>query len=248
VDVSRGPVVVSGFHIEGVRHPLIGETSAYRAVLMRNRTDDGADGAGSTSGGGNNAFNGEDGVIVMHGASGGTAVESIGGSDLILKNVFVSGAQTIAVCSSSGLTVPSGGTPSDPGPAVRVPLLVLTASAGGQILDGGKRPKMNASTSAAVWLPTPLERGALAKPPWPAGSMPLLHSWDYSELASVTPGASGGFLDVVTDYGATPSWVNATDDDGAKIQRAIDDSCDASKTDTFRRPVFLPHGQFGLAR
>ena len=127
VDVSRGPVVVSGFHIEGVQHPTTGDTTAYRAVLLRNRT---GDVAGRRSGGGDNAFNGEDGAIVMHDTSGGTAVESIGGADVILKNVYVSGAKTIVVCAKNGLSLPSGGSISDPGSTVRVPLLVLTASAG----------------------------------------------------------------------------------------------------------------------
>ena len=128
VDVSRGPVVVSGFHIEGpVQHPTTGDRAAYRAVLLRNRT---GDLAGRSSGGGNNAFNGEDGAIVMHGTSGGTAVESTGGADVILKNVYVSGAKTIVVCAKNGLSLPSGGSIADPGPAVRVPLLVLTATAG----------------------------------------------------------------------------------------------------------------------
>jgi hypothetical protein len=240
VDVSRGPVVVSGFHIEGMEQPTIGYTAAYRAVLLRNRTDDLA---GKSSGGGNNAFNGEDGIIVMHGASGGTAIESIGGSNVILKNVYLSGVRTIAVCLKSGLSLLSGGSVADPGPPTRVPLLVLTASAGGQILDKGRRPAANDS-SAALWLPTPLEPGA--KPPWAVGSMPLLHSWNY--VALPTPDAPGGVLNVMTQYGATPEWVDATDDDGVKIQQAIDDSCDASKINTFGRPVFLPHGQFGLAR
>ena len=55
-------------------------------------------------------------------------------------------------------------------------------------------------------------------------------------------------MDVMIAYGATPSWVNQTDDDGAKIQQAIDDSCDATKVKTFGRPVFVPHGEFGLVR
>ena len=76
----------------------------------------------------------------------------------------------------------------------------------------------------ATWSPSsPLESDAV--PPWPTGSVPLMHSWDFSGLPSAAAGESG-LLDVVRDYGATPSFVNATDDDGARIQRAIDDACD----------------------
>ncbi len=47
-----------------------------------------------------------------------------------------------------------------------------------------------------------------------------------SLLYSALPSWESEKLDVVADYGATPQWVNAGDDDGAKIQAAIDASCD----------------------
>lgn len=229
VDVSRGPLVVSGFSIEGARHPLIGDTERYRAVLLRNAAPSK-----------DHSFSGEDGVITLHGASGGTAIETHGG-DIVLKNVFVNGAETIALNKASALSLPSGGSAADPGPAVRVAAYVMTA-AGGQVSDRGKRPKYS-KDGAAVWLSSPLEKGAAAAPPWPAGTLPLLHSWDYSAL----PSWQSETLDVMRDYAATPSWVNATDDDGAKIQRAIDDACDP-KSKVFGWPVFVPHGEFGVAQ
>ena len=51
---------------------------------------------------------------------------------------------------------------------------------------------------------------------------------------------------MVEDYGATTQWVNATDDDGARIQRALADSCNLTSS-KFGSPVFIPHGEFGLA-
>ena len=69
---------------------MIRDTERYRAVLLRN-----------TNASKDNAFNGEDGTIVLYGASGGVAIESVGGSDVVLKNVFVSGAKTIVACARS---------------------------------------------------------------------------------------------------------------------------------------------------
>jgi hypothetical protein len=229
VDISRGPVVVSGFSIESVRHPAISDTERYRAVLLRN-----------TAASKDHSFDGEDGVITLYGASGGTAIETHGG-DVVLKNVFVAGAKTIVVNRASALSLPSGGSTNERGPAVRVTAYVMTTS-GGQISDCGKRPSYSNDGHVAAWLLSPLETGANATPPWPAGSLPLLHSWDYATL----PNWQSNVLDVMRDYAATPSWVNATDDDGAKIQRAIDDSCNPTSK-SFGRPVFVPHGEFGIA-
>lgn len=256
VDVSRGPLVISaifsffslhfpfiplhfgsflvkmagGFTIEGPDHPLIGQTVKYRAVLLRN-----------PSLAKDNAFNGEDGSIHLHGASGGTAIETMG-ADVVLKNVYFSGVKTIAKCVKAGLSLGSGGSAADPGPAVRVTSYVLTAS-GGHISDQGKGPAYGKGGSAA-WLSAPLEHGAQAATPWAAGSLPLLHSWNYKVLPSWD---SIKILDVMRDYGATPQWMDASDDDGAKIQAAIDDACDPA-SHRFGLPVFVPHGEFGMAR
>ena len=65
VDVSRGPLVVSGFTIQGPSH----SSEDYRAVLLRNPTP-----------AKDNAFNGGDGSIFLTNgaANGGTAVETMG--------------------------------------------------------------------------------------------------------------------------------------------------------------------------
>ena len=230
IDVSRGPVVISGFNIQGPRHPTIGQTGTYRAVLLR-----------TTLSGKNNAFNGEDGVVTLFGASGGTAVETFG-ADVILRNVYTNGVKTIVTCVEAGLSLPSGGSAADPGPAVRIPTYVLTLS-GGQVSDRGKGPTPAADGSAA-WLSAPLERGDKAVSPWGGDSLPLLHSWNYTALPSWD---STQTLDVVRDYGATPSWMDAADDDGSKIQAAIDDACNPG-SHRFGLPVFVPHGMFGLAQ
>ena len=232
VDVARGPLVLSGFMIESMTNPLIGQAEKYRAVVLRNQ-----------NAGQDNSFAGEDGSIVLHGASGGTAIESIGG-DVTLKNVYVKGAKTIVTCAKARLTLLSGGSAADPGPAVRIARYVLTAS-GGQVSDHGVVPPYSLNKSALSWLSAPLQRGAAAVSPWLTGSLPLLHSWNYSVLPSWDD-PRGRVLNVVTQYGATPQWVNATDDDGIKIQAAIDDVCNSSAA-AYGALVFIPHGEYHLA-
>ena len=95
---------------------------------------------------------------------------------------------------------------------------------------------------AAQWLPEPLEHDVVA--PWAIGSLPLLHSWNYSSLPSWDDAET---LNVMTQYGATPQWMDAKDDDGEKIQKAIDDSCNPT-SHLFGWTVFVPHGEYGIAR
>lgn len=228
VDVSRGPVVISGFSIQGPLHLSSQLTKAYRAILLRN-----------PAAAKNNALNAEDGVISLRTSSeGGTAIETQGG-DVVLKNVFVSGAKTIAMCAKTKLSLLAGSVGGAAG-AIRVASYVLTGS-GGQVLDRGKMPSYS-NDGAAAWLPQPLEHKTIV--PWPRGSLPLLHSWNYSSLPSWD---DSEVLNVVTRYGATPQWMDARDDDGEKIQKAIDDSCDPT-SHMYGRTVFVPHGEYGIAR
>ena len=50
----------------------------------------------------------------------------------------------------------------------------------------------------------------------PASQLLTQHSWSFAALPTWE---SERVLDVSAVYGATPQWVNATDDDGARIQR-----------------------------
>lgn len=233
IDVSKGPLVLSGFTIESTKVITSEQTKVYRAVLLR-----------SPNPGQDNSFAGEDGSIVLHTSSGGTAIESIGGADVTLKNVYFVGARTVAMCSQTNLSLLSGGSAADPGPAVRVAHYVLTAS-GGHVNNYGVIPPYSRNGSALSWLSAPLQRGEAAAPLWKAGTLPLLHSWNYSALPSWDDPRSKT-LNVMTQYGATPQWVNATDDDGVKIQSAIDDACNSS-TAFYGAVVFIPHGEYGIA-
>ena len=125
VDVSRGPVVISGFTIDGPRNTSPALSRAYRAMLLRNPSE-----------AKDNALNAEDGLISLHAASSSaesTAIETLGG-DVVLKNVFVSGATTIAMCAKTELSLRGGAAGT-----VRVASYVLTSS-GGQVLDRNKMP------------------------------------------------------------------------------------------------------------
>lgn len=196
-----------------------------------------------------NSFNGEDGVIALHSAvpPANTAVETRGG-DVVLKNVSIAGAVAVVACpglpSAKLLT-----NVTDPSRWLRVPLFVLTLS-GGQVFDtarpGSAAANVSGGQSVTAYLPSPLQRDI--PPPETIGSwtVPTMHSWSYDRLRS--PWQPDGLLsNAVTEYGATPQWINATDDDSIPIQRAIDDSCDPSSP-RFRYTVYLPHGEFHLGR
>ena len=235
---SRGPVVLTGFFIESPASPA----PAWRAVLLNSSS--------SAAGGGapqqDNSFAGEDGVFVLHGGGGGGAavvVES-GGCDVALRNVFFSpgpGNATLFAAPRYGVALPRGGpAPADAG-WVRLPRFAFTAS-GGSVWDAG----VNASAGAAVTAylaPPGLQRGAAGAPPQ---GLEARHSWAPGAVPTWANGAGFGLIDA-SAFGATPSYVNATDDDGAAIQAALDASC-AAGTPASGLPVFLPHGEYGLYR
>ena len=230
VQQSRGPVVVTGFHIESPTVPDPG----WRAVLLN---DTGAPEK-------DNAFAGEDGYFVVHGGSGsgggGVVIES-GGCDVALRNVFFSpgpGNATLFAAPRFGVAVPRGGpSPIDP-EWVLISRFAFTAS-GGSVWDSG----FNASAGrpvTAFLAPPGLQR---VGPP-PEG-LATGHSWGPDGVPTWPRGRGAGLLDVIAAFGATPAWVNATDDDGARIQAALDASCNESSP-AFGAAVFLPHGEFGL--
>ena len=222
VAVSRGPLVVSGFYIDSGANPL----PTYRAVLLLNETK-----------GKDNAFSGEDGTIVMQGAGPNTTAIETKGSNVAIQNVFTKGASTLVAGPMAGLSLTTG---AERTAWVHATLFVLTAS-GGQVWDRGH----NASNgqSATAYLDAPLTQGA-APPSGALDGHPLLHSWNYSALPTWETQA---LVDVVLDYGATPHWINDTDDDGARIQEAIADVCSTSSP-KHGHVVFVPHGEFNLAR
>ena len=106
---------------------------------------------------------------------------------------------------------------------------------------------MSRGQQYTAFLESPLRDGIPAPPAAGASATMVAtqHSWADAGLPRWWQAA--GITEASRDYGATPHWVNDTDDDGVRIQQAIDDACDLSS----RRhgfAVFVPHGRFGLAR
>ena len=225
---SRGPVVVTGFHIESPPSP----GPLWRAVLLNSSV-----GPAPSK---DNSFAGEDGAFLSHGG-GGAVVES-GGCDVALRNVFFAPGPangTLFAAPRFGVVVPRGGpTPEDPEWAY-VSRLAFTAS-GGSVYDAGVNASSCNAVTAYVAPPGVQRVGA------PPQGLAASHSWEPGAVPSWAGGHGAGLVDA-TAYGATPAWVNATDDDGAAIQAALDASCDAGSP-AFGQPVFLPHGEFGLYR
>ena len=225
VQQSRGPVVVTGFYIESPASP----DPSWRAVLL-NFT-----GAPEKD----NAFAGEDGVFVVHGDGSAAAVES-GGCDVALRDVYFSpgpGNATLFAAPRFGAAVPRGG-PNPDREWVLMSRYFFTAS-GGSVWDAGLNASAGRPITSYLALPG-LQR--LGPPP---SGLAASHAWAPDSVATWPRGQGAGLIDVMAEYGATPAWVNATDDDGARIQAAIDASCNASSP-VFGSAVFLPHGEFGL--
>eukprot|EP00041_Stephanoeca_diplocostata_P028628 m.823932 g.823932 ORF g.823932 m.823932 type:complete len:499 (-) comp23405_c0_seq20:1052-2548(-) len=198
VNISRGPVVVSGFRIESSLQP----SDSYRAVHLIN-VDAYKD----------NSFSGEDGSIWIHGdkmAPGAVAIDSAGG-DVVLKNVFVKGASQVLRNANSQVQVPPHTTADN---WVHIGVLVATTS-GGQMWSDDTNISRDRNDTTFVDPPLRVDV------PLP-GNFLTKHSWNYS---LVPTWQSKNVIDVSVDYGATPQWVNCTDDDGARIQQAIADSC-----------------------
>jgi hypothetical protein len=228
---SRGPVVVTGFRIESPASP----DAAWRAVLLNSST--------GPAPGKDNAFAGEDGVFILHGSGRGAVVVESGGCDVALRNVFFApgaGNATLFAAPRFGVAVPRGGpAPLDPAWAL-LARLAFTAS-GGSVWDAGANASAPARAVTAYVAPPGVAR---AGPP-PAG-LAAAHSWAPDGVPAWAAGRGAGLLDAAA-FGATPAWVNATDDDGAAIQAALDEAC-APGSPAFGLPVFLPHGEYGLYR
>ena len=226
---SRGPVVLTGFRIESPPTP----DPAWRAILL-NSSSSGPQPQQDDS------LAGEDGVILQHGSSSSAAAVESGGCDVALRNVYFSpGTAPLFAAPSQGVLIPRGSAP--PGEWVQLPLLAFSAS-GASMWDAG----VNASGSgsgATAYVPHP---GPTSSPAPPPEGLAASHTWPPHQVPTWPAASGSGLLDVLA-WGATPTWVNATDDDGAAIQAALDASCTSGSAE-FGLPVFLPHGEYGLYR
>ena len=228
---ARGPLVLSGFVLRSALPGAVG-------VLM--------DGAADGLAPGDASLALEDGVIELAGGgSGGSdddaaaiaaAITGSSGSDVSLRNVWLKCAVAVAL--------PKQRVAADPASFKRI-----TAWSWG----GGVAPRrssvayVNGSNASAATVSTgfpPLNGlpSAPAATPPPDAVLATMHSWSRAAVAPLSWSADAGVvLDVVRDCGATPSWVNASDDDGAAIAR-----CLARATARGVRAVFVPRGEFLL--
>ena len=223
VESARGPLVISGFAIR---------TSAASATAgVMTTCPSGGDGSLSL----------EDGVIAMEGPASGAPAVSTAGADVALKDLWVQTPAAVELAgrgallrSTAGATkkIPRWwfGAASPHGAAASASIAYLNgANVSAQALNGFPALDLRAAPPVAAPGDT---------------AVSTRHSWTREAAQALAwSGASpGAMLDAVRDCGATPSWVNSTDDDGAAISRCL-------QLPQSRRggvAVFVPRGEFLL--
>ena len=211
LEMSRGPLVLSGFVINS-------SLASVTAGVMASRSK-GADGSLSL----------EDGMIVLTGAACSAPAVSTAGPDVALKNIFVKSNVAVAFPSHGVLLASTAGS------IKQIREWWFSAASSIAFSKG-----VNASDEAVRGFPTvDLPAAPPASPPDDA-TLSTQHSWsaDYAQSMLWSPDKSV-MLDAVRDCGATPSWVNSTDDDGAAIAACL-------TADRGVGTVFVPRGEFLL--
>ena len=205
LDSARGPLVLSGFRIEG-------SGPGYAGVRM---LGSGADASLAL----------EDGSIV---ASHVAIDNTLGkGADISLRSVWFAAAVAV---SAPGATINGLGSAS----WGRVDHWSYSQSA--SLLNIAGTDLTGKSGIAAQYPENGIKLSPSGPPP---PELDSLHSWMWTG-AAVPPmwlPSSDYVVDVARDFGATPAWVNATDDDGLAIQAALSSACP-------KHAVFIPHGVF----
>lgn len=227
---SRGPVVLTGFFIESPPTPVPADWRAILLDAMLPAKD--------------NAFAGEDGIIVVHAgsSSNGSIVIESAGCDVTLRNVYLAplaglGNATLFSAPRFGVVIPRGGPNGSNDPVWRsVARFVFTASSG-SVWDAGTN--VSAGQAVTAYLsPSPPPRTDA-----PNEALASSHTWIPD--GPPTWANDGELLDVSTFCGATPEWVNSTDDDGVCIQSALDAVTNTSSS-YYGAAIFLPHGEYGI--
>jgi hypothetical protein len=206
LDSARGPLVLSGFRIEG-------SGPNYAGVRM---LGSGADASLAL----------EDGSIT----ASNVAIDNTPGkrgADLSVRNVWFSAAVAVA---APGATIAGLGSAS----WGRVDRWSYSQSASLLNIAGAD---LTAKTGATSQYPAHGIKLSPSGPP-PA-ELTSSHSWAWTGTAAppMWQPSADDVADVARDFGATPAWVNSTDDDGPSIQTALSTACST-------RAVFIPHGVF----
>lgn len=160
-----------------------------------------------------------DGTIEIPGKHGVAIANR--GRDLSLNNVFVKAA---TVVDNGGSEKVSGGTNH----WVRVPLYAFTSPESGSSISVG-------GVSNPVF-PLPIQVAAPGSESIPVHGWSNMPSWEDEQL-----------VDVVKDFGATPENINAKDDDGPAIQKAIDTVTTPGNAH-YGKTVFLPRGHYHIGQ
>ncbi len=275
LDDARGPLVLSGFLIKGPVPQPAGYRAFKVLPMWPGQKSAPHDGALALEDGSidmmaishhDNIENSKytNGSRRAAGTSASSVViELVRQADVALHNVYVRGASTIVMNSSGGTVL-----------APAVDTTALPAANGG-IHHSSRNSSSSVGADNSgwthvknTWVYTPncsshiFSEHKSIDPVggicfYPAASLAVVasgsppmdlawrHGWGApSALASwETPGA----IDLVQDAGATPTWINSTDDDGARLQDALDASATPGHK-WYGRPIFIPHGDFLLLR
>ena len=216
VEDSRGPLVLSGFVIRS-------SLASFRAAVIANRSK-GADGSLAL----------EDGLIALDGAACGAPAVSTSGPDIAIKDLYVK-TNAAVVFLSPGHGVLLASTAAS---VKRIPAWWFSAASSIAYLKGAN---VSADATAKGFPSLSLVAAPPSSPPDDA-TISTQHSWAAEYAQSLLWSSdSSVMLDVVRDCGATPQWVNSTDDDGAAIA-----TCLALAVDHGQTSVFIPRGEFLL--
>lgn len=221
---SRGPLVLSGFVLEGS-----GEVPGYAAVRIApigynvpRKVFAGSEGPRI---GADRSIALEDGTISV--GTGLGISNEVSSNDVSLARVYVR-ASTVAKCGNTTVT-------SVPNEWKAIQHWTYTSGSSAVVTNGVEK----VTPGKELTIPAlDLETGPIVTPP-SRNTLLTMHSWDANSVPAWSP-LPTAVIDIVRDMGATPSWVNATDDDGPRIQAAL---ARGAATGT---PVFVPHGMFHI--
>jgi hypothetical protein len=192
---ARGPLVLSGF--------VIRSSLSTAGVIEHKDKSLGSSAAGDVG------LAMEDGILALS-MRNSTAIVNSGGTDLSLRNVFVEADVAVTVGSHAVLR----STPNVP-----KHIAEFAYSEASIAFDNGVNVSASAGLTGVPRLN--LLSAPVAVPPSDA-VFSEKHSWSTEWAESVAWSADrASMLDAVRDCGATPDWVDSTDDDGAAITKCL---------------------------